>query len=758
MIAKGARVPRLVEGVDLTSLPLSPLEGFVLSRIDGAASVQVLADLTNLEVDAVYEMVERLIVLSAAEWARESVSLPLPTGRAATRTPSREVDVPPFLRGPPSRPAPSRVRIQGEKKPPSRPGMARPPGVYSSTPPSAEEVDFSRSSVFPSSSPKASHTGPPKPSGEVEEDTTSEAPLVVPPSPKPPAIAGVPLPPPPSSARLEELSRSAPPPAADAVPDLERLPNLPPPPVVDPSSEPESADEPFPPEESSLERDLAEFSAALEKATAEVEAKRAAATADEVGSEPANDAPPAAASASAPASASASAFAPASASASASAPASASASAPAPASASASPPEPQPEPEATEELDLDAERQKRIDDLYFALELLDHYQVLGVERTAPRNDVRAAYFQLSKVFHPDTMFRKRLGPYKARMEAIFQRLTEAYETLGKKKHREEYDHYLEIQDRTRSVERSLEEHPEQDERERLGRQAAQYEADVAAGRPPSSAGTEVPEELRAPSEPAPTAPSSAPPEGAGSSTPPARREMSEEGKRRQRELMAKKLRHATRASGAGRRAPSPPPPAAPPKADRDEVLRSLASTLKQTSAQTGGLDRVQRHLAAAKRAEADGDIAGAANFLRAALLVAPDRKDVEVELARVGKILATSLATSYEEQALYEQRHGKWAAAAISWGKVVEGRPDDPNAARCAAVALLEARGDMHKARELAQRAVDMDGDNVLNLRALGRVYIAAGLGLNARRVLERAAKLDPDDEMVENLLRDLGR
>ncbi|MCZ7687560.1 MAG: hypothetical protein M5U28_56000 [Sandaracinaceae bacterium] len=44
------------------------------------------------------------------------------------------------------------------------------------------------------------------------------------------------------------------------------------------------------------------------------------------------------------------------------------------------------------------------------------------------------------------------------------------------------------------------------------------------------------------------------------------------------------------------------------------------------------------------------------------------------------------------------------------------------------------------------------------NLRALGRVYIAAGLALNARRVLQRAAALDPSDEMVENLLRDLNR
>ena len=53
MVEKSARVPRLVAGVDLTELPLSPLEGFVLSRIDGAADLATLgsaaADVEHIE-------------------------------------------------------------------------------------------------------------------------------------------------------------------------------------------------------------------------------------------------------------------------------------------------------------------------------------------------------------------------------------------------------------------------------------------------------------------------------------------------------------------------------------------------------------------------------------------------------------------------------------------------------------------------------------------------------------------------------------
>jgi len=186
------------------------------------------------------------------------------------------------------------------------------------------------------------------------------------------------------------------------------------------------------------------------------------------------------------------------------------------------------------------------------------------------------------------------------------------------------------------------------------------------------------------------------------------------------------------------------------------VLRSLASSLRDTAGHTGGLDQVKRHVMTAARAEKRGELAEAAQALRLALLMAPDREDLRERHARINGELTASLSTSYEEQALYEQRHGKWGAAALSWAKVFEGRPDDARAARYAAEALVEANGDLHTARDLAQKAAELAPDDVENLRALGRVYIAAGLPLNARRVLQRAAKLDPSDEMVENLLRDL--
>ena len=73
-----------------------------------------------------------------------------------------------------------------------------------------------------------------------------------------------------------------------------------------------------------------------------------------------------------------------------------------------------------------------------------------------------------------------------------------------------------------------------------------------------------------------------------------------------------------------------------------------------------------------------------------------------------------------------------------------------------AVTALLQDGSDLRKARELAQRAVDLRPKNMVGHRILAQVYIAAGMKLNARRELDADLKLDPKDEIVKNLLREV--
>lgn len=410
--------------------------------------------------------------------------------------------------------------------------------------------------------------------------------------------------------------------------------------------------------------------------------------------------------------------------------------------------------ELEEDVELDFERRRAILDTYYRLEEITFYELLGVPRASDKKEIRSAYFELSKQFHPDTLFRKRLGSYKAKMEAVFNKLTEAYEVLGKKQSRQEYDAYIALRDDTFATQQALIE--AEAEASAIERQVSS--AIESAIVTPSR--LREPEPATPPPEPEPVRP----PEPEITSSAP-----TEEGRRRAQELLARKLAAATgrrytpgapmpRATDGGSRPPSPQPPvpAEPPKLEREQLLRGLASSLKQAAAATGGADKATRHVADARKAEAEGNLLAAANSMRLALALAGERPDLAAEYERIKSALGASLADSYEKQAAYEMRNQKWSAAAISWSKVAEGRPHDSNAARHTAECLLHAAGDLHKAQRYARKAVDLGDKDAKNRRVLAQVYMAAGLRLNAKRELEAAAKLDPQDEIVKNLLREL--
>ena len=79
-------------------------------------------------------------------------------------------------------------------------------------------------------------------------------------------------------------------------------------------------------------------------------------------------------------------------------------------------------------MDLDLDRKREI----LAREALlgrDHWTVLGLKPGATAEAVKLAYFDASRVFHPDRYYGKNLGSFRGRLERIFQRLSEAHEAL-----------------------------------------------------------------------------------------------------------------------------------------------------------------------------------------------------------------------------------------------------------------------------------------------------------------------------------------
>ncbi|MFP8876311.1 MAG: DnaJ domain-containing protein [Myxococcota bacterium] len=80
-------------------------------------------------------------------------------------------------------------------------------------------------------------------------------------------------------------------------------------------------------------------------------------------------------------------------------------------------------------LDLSTELQRRILDFDAKLESLDYFELLGVERSADARSVKQAYFALSREFHPDRYYRRKVGRFAARLDRIFAKVVEAYELL-----------------------------------------------------------------------------------------------------------------------------------------------------------------------------------------------------------------------------------------------------------------------------------------------------------------------------------------
>jgi tetratricopeptide (TPR) repeat protein len=73
------------------------------------------------------------------------------------------------------------------------------------------------------------------------------------------------------------------------------------------------------------------------------------------------------------------------------------------------------------------------------LEGTNHYHMLDVSESATAAEIKKAYFRLAKRYHPDRHYDPDMADLKPMLEALFSRLTQAYNTLSNQAKREEYD-------------------------------------------------------------------------------------------------------------------------------------------------------------------------------------------------------------------------------------------------------------------------------------------------------------------------------
>ncbi len=391
-------------------------------------------------------------------------------------------------------------------------------------------------------------------------------------------------------------------------------------------------------------------------------------------------------------------------------------------------------PGLAEDIDLTREHRLRILDLEKRLGgELHHYALLGVARDADKKAIKRAYYELAALFHPDRFFRKRLGTFKAKMEAIFTRVTEAHDVLTDAERRAEYDGYIGEMDVARGV-----------------------DADLLLDLPPPSSNqpgapvgtSSVPApsiSVSPPSPSSPVPPLSLPPASPSSSTPPATRGVVLPEQAR-RDALARRLLGSRSPSGAYR-APSTPAP------DPEALKRHYEQ--KRESAR---LAATKQHVAEAEAAKARNDVVAAATAYRHALELTPDDPELRAAFEETQKSAVEVLFGSYRKQAQYEEKNGHWQEAARSWQRAVRAKPLDVEANDRAAFCLAKSNGNLHEAARLAQVAISLDPQRAAYHVTLYLVYVAAGLGLNARREIEAAARLDPEDATIQGLLKRAGK
>ena len=112
--------------------------------------------------------------------------------------------------------------------------------------------------------------------------------------------------------------------------------------------------------------------------------------------------------------------------------------APAPPPASAAAPTPPPAPLGVVD-EKAAERRREILEAWEGLKNRNHFEVLGLSRSAGEAEVKEAYFRLAKRFHPDVHHGASLSDLRDKLEAVFIRLGEAYDELRDPRKRGEYE-------------------------------------------------------------------------------------------------------------------------------------------------------------------------------------------------------------------------------------------------------------------------------------------------------------------------------
>jgi curved DNA-binding protein CbpA len=409
------------------------------------------------------------------------------------------------------------------------------------------------------------------------------------------------------------------------------------------------------------------------------------------------------------------------------------------------------ESELNEAVDLDPARKRQILELFYRLDSLTFYELLGVPTSADRRAIKTRYHEIINVFHPDRYYGKRLGSFKMKLERVFQRVTDAHDTLTRSEARAEYDAYLNAGRSTEALERQL--NDEAAHARELDAVQARIEAEaqrVAASPPPDHVSSSPPNSWSRPLSDAAAARLTQPP--VSSPGDPARSAARPDADARRRAL-ARKLGLSVPPPSEARSTHNPPPKDAASASGARERASSDLKRLYEQRMFDARRRQVHEYLSRAEASIKGKQLVEAVNALRIAVSLAPEDPLLRQRLEDLQLEAGKELADRYLEQGQYEERDKRWADAARSYARAVAGKPS-PQLHDRLAFCLLAAQGDLKSAVEHARKAVLLAPSEVQYRTTLARAYLAAGMRESGIGELERASALAPSDDTLKDYLR----
>ena len=425
--------------------------------------------------------------------------------------------------------------------------------------------------------------------------------------------------------------------------------------------------------------------------------------------------------------------------------------------------------ELDEPADLEPERKRRILDVFYRLESITHYELLEVEPGADKRAIKARYYEVVNLFHPDRYFGRSLGGFKPKLEKIFQRITEAHDVLTRSEARAEYDAYLSRHHGTEALHQVLTD--EQARARELREVEDRILAEARLGerndtlRPPTSqrppvAATPPPGVARASDPASPDAANwensrgSEPATLSGHRSAPSSEQSNSDSIELRRRQLARKLGASLPPPGL-RSNPQATTPASTPES-RDRAVQELKRRYEDR------LQEARRRKAQEYAAKADLDLgqnnlAEAVNALRIATSLVPSDDKLSGRARELENRAQRDLADRYVQQAGYEEREGRFADAARSYTRALAGKPSADLHNRTAHC-LIALGTESKKAIEHARSAVSEAPNDASYRVTLARAYLAANLHESATGELERAQTLAPTDDTVKSLIRRLQR